>query len=100
MHSLDFIHFFVSRKSHKILTELRYFHVILTEKSPVNIDFALLCFVKIPSVRFRFLFVGELRFFKLGFHGKDERHAKRLCELTFLLGDKRKIVQKREAELF
>ena len=36
--------------------------MILTERSPVNIGFALLCFVKIFSVRFGFLFVDELRF--------------------------------------
>ena len=38
---IRFFPFFVSRKTHKILTQLHYFHVILTERSPINIDFAL-----------------------------------------------------------
>ena len=38
----------------------------------------------------------RMRGFKLGFHGRDEKHAKRLHGLTFLLGNKRK----KETELF
>ena len=36
----------------------------------------------------------------IGFHGKDEKHVKRFHELTFLLGNKRKSVQKQKTELF
>ena len=70
MYSLNFFPFLVSGKTHKTLTQLRFFLVILTERSPVNIDFAFKCFVEIPSVRFRFLFVGAVALLGNYFHAK------------------------------